>query len=94
LKLISHTKTFLFSFGTSEQILFEIFSGNIGTTVFGKYIDVPLLKASLSISEFLLTTSATSAIATQRLKPSIFFSHKTASSKSFASFHLWLQMAY
>jgi hypothetical protein len=65
--------------------LFDIFSGSIGTTFFGKYIDVPLLKASKSIFESSATISATSAIATQRIILESLFSQNTASSKSLAS---------
>ena len=64
LKTISQTRTFLISSGTNEQILFEMISGSIGITVLGKYIDVPLLKASLSNSVLGKTTDETSAMAT------------------------------
>ena len=66
-KIISQIKTFLISLGTNEQILFEMISGSIGITVLGKYIDVPLLKASVSNSVLGKTTDATSAIATLRV---------------------------
>ena len=61
---ILQTRTFLSSFGTKEHKLLEIFSGSMGITCFGKYIDVPLFMASLSICESCFTISATSAIAT------------------------------
>ena len=67
-KTISQTKTFLISSGTSEQRLFEIFSGSIGITFDGKYIDVPLSIASRSNAVPGLTSSATSAIATLNVK--------------------------
>ena len=54
-------------------------------TVFGKYIDVPLLKASVSNSVLGKTTDATSAIATLRMYEDLFALQNTASSKSLAS---------
>ena len=39
---MSQTTTFLFSFGTNEHRSFEIFSGSMGITLDGKYIEVPL----------------------------------------------------
>ena len=65
--VISHTTVFLSLFGTSEHKSLEIFSGNIGITLDGKYMEVPLCIASLSKALFVLTSPATSAIATLKI---------------------------
>jgi hypothetical protein len=76
---------------------FESFSGSIGITLSTKYVEFPLLRASLSSSLPSLTYSATSAIDTIRrntacsqfggifLEFFVIFSILIASSRSFAS---------
>ena len=60
---------YFFSFGLREHLPFDNNSGNIGITLFLKYIEVPLFKASISKAEFFFTYSDTSAIETNSLKP-------------------------
>ena len=84
------TIAFFGEFSFNEQRLLLKFSGSIGITLSGKYVEFPLFKASLSIIEFGLTKNDTSAIPTNKtMPPGLFFelssSIQIASSKSFAS---------
>jgi hypothetical protein len=56
-------------FGFKEHKSFESFSGSIGITLSGKYVEFHLFKASLSRLECSFTYSETSAIETINLYP-------------------------